>query len=125
MKSGQTGRRSGESIVEVSVSILVFLLLLAALQGAIRFSDSALKKSRQIRRDTVRICEGLQKAASVEVSRETYDFYATSADGTIVGNHVFSIPVAKQEKKAAYTGEDGEAAEVTFYLFGKDGGTEP
>jgi len=125
VKSGQTDRRSGETIVEVTVSILIFLLLLAALQGAILFSNSALRKSRQIRRDTVRICEELQKAASVEGSRETYDFYATSADGTIIGNHVFSIPAVKQQKKVSYTGENGEASEVTFYLFGEDGGTEP
>lgn len=125
MKMKRTGGRLGESIVEVIASILIFLLLVAALQGAILFASSAQKKSLQIRQDTARICEELQTAVAVDGSLETFDFYATSADGTIIGNHVFSIPVVKQQKKVAYTGVDGESSEATFYLFGESGGTEP
>lgn len=134
MKIHRIKRSSGETIVEVLVSVVVFLLLVAVLQGAIMFSNSAQKKSLQIRQDTAQICEKLMSAGAGEGSDAMiYDFYAVSSDGSVIGNQVFSIHGLKKQKEIEYTGTDGETSHVTFYLFGPDksgpelpdGGTTP
>ncbi|XCP86777.1 hypothetical protein ABXS75_08295 [Roseburia hominis] len=125
MKMHKLRGRAGESIVEVMVSIVIFLLLVAVLNGAIMFSNSAQRKSQQIRKDTVKICEGLQSASAEGDGTADYAFYASSADGTVVGNQVFTIFAPKQKKKVVYVGAGGDESTVTFYLFGTDGGSTP
>ncbi len=125
MKKKPGKNRSGESIVEVMVSAAVFLLLMAVLQGAVLFCNSAQKKSQQIRKDTAEICKKLPSAPISENGSDNYVFYAVSADGTVVGDRVFSISAKKQKKEVSYEGADGEASSVTFYLFGTDGGSSP
>lgn len=118
MKVRRRRERSGESIVEVMVSAVIFLMLMSVLQGAVMFSSSAQKKSQEIRQDTAKICEGLQLATASGNVIESYKFYATSTDGSVVGNQVFSISALKQKKTVSYTDSDGNASEVTFYLYG-------
>ncbi len=125
MKMRRAGNRSGESIVEVMASAVVFLLLMAVLQGAVMFSTSAQRKSRQIRQDTAKICEGFRSGEAEENGSEDYMFYASSADGTVLGNRVFSVSAPKQKKRVSYTGAEGEASEAVFYLYGADGGAPP
>ena len=43
--------RRGESMVEILVSTVVFMLLLGALNGAVGFASNAQRKSAQLRRD--------------------------------------------------------------------------
>lgn len=123
MKIRRIGGRSGETIVEVMVSAVIFLMLVAVLQGAIMFCNSALKKSQQIRQDTAEICKKLQKASAegtsvVEKGSEDFKFYAVSANGTTIGDQVFSIPIRKQEKIVEYDSTSGAKSKVSFYLFG-------
>lgn len=118
MKQQRRDSRLGETIVEVMVSAVIFLILMAILQGAVMFSNAAQKKSQQIRQDTATICKELQSATAVDDEENSYSFYAVSTDETIVGDKVFTIPVKKQKKPVTYTGADGESSEVTFYMFG-------
>ncbi len=119
MKQQRRDSRLGETIVEVMVSAVIFLILMAILQGAVMFSNAAQKKSQQIRQDTATICKELQTATAAGDEENNYEFYAVSStDETIFGNQVFTIPVKKQEKPVTYTGADGKSSEVTFYLFG-------
>ncbi len=125
MKMRQRGGRCGDSIVEVMVSTVIFLMLMAVLQGAMMFSNSAQNKSRQIRQDIAKIYRELQKSTAEGTEVGTYEFYASSADGTVIGNEVFLISALKQRKTVTYTDADGEPSQVTFYLFGTDGGVSP
>ncbi len=125
MKRRKTGSRSGESIVEVMVSAVIFLMLVAALQTAIMFCNSAQRKSQQIREDTATICENLQMTSPQGNGMGTYEFYASSADGTVIGNKVFTITAEKQKKQVSYTGADGDTSNATFYLYGSGGGSGP
>ena len=45
--------RRGESMVEILVSTVVFMLLLGALNGAVGFASNAQRKAEQLREDAV------------------------------------------------------------------------
>lgn len=47
--------RRGESMVEILVSTVVFMLLLGALNGAVGFASNAQRKSEQLRRDATEL----------------------------------------------------------------------
>lgn len=121
MKRRRIDSCSGESIVEVMVSVLIFLMLMAVLQGAIMFSNSAQKKSQQIRQDTAEICRNLQAAAVEGDGSADFKFYATSADESVIGDNVFSISAPRQKKTVTY-GAAGETSSTIFYMYG---GTTP
>ena len=121
MRRRRINNRSGETIVEVMVSVLIFLMLMAVLQGAIMFCNSAQKKSQQIRQDTAEICEKLQSATAEGNGSANFDFYATSADESVIGDNVFSISAPKQKKTVSY-GAAGETSSTIFYMYG---GTAP
>ena len=57
MRGGGTAMKKnryncGETLVEVMVSIVIFLLLIAVLQGSVSFCTKAQNKSRDIRNNT-------------------------------------------------------------------------
>lgn len=122
MRRRQINNRSGETIVEVMVSVLIFLMLMAVLQGAIMFCNSAQKKSLQIRQDTAEICRSLQSATAEDNGSANFDFYAArSTDPSDIGYKVFTISAPKQKKTVSY-GPAGEASSTIFYMYG---GTAP
>lgn len=51
--------KSGETIVEVLVSAVIFLLLMAVLQGAVMFSHSAQQKSGRLRENDAAMLQAL------------------------------------------------------------------
>ena len=55
MKRKKDVSRSGETLVEIMVSAVVFLILVGILQGAIVFCSNAQRRSEQLRR-SVRAC---------------------------------------------------------------------
>ena len=124
MKKLRAKGSSGETLVEIMVSGLLFLLLMAVMQGAISFCSSAQQKSGQLRKTNAEICNTLRRSentpGTVNGSAEMA-FRAVAADGT-VGNQVFTIPVELEERSVT---ADGKTA--VFYSFapGSTGGGGP
>ena len=94
--------RRGESMVEILVSTVVFMLLLGALNGAVGFASNAQHKSEQLRRDATELQESVRGNAEV-------------ADGEAADIDAFSVKVKKQTVNAKT--EDGKT--VPFYRFAK------
>ena len=92
--------RRGESMVEILVSTVVFMLLLGALNGAVGFASNAQRKSEQLRRDATELQESVRGNAEV-------------ADGEDID--AFRVKVKKQTVNAKT--EDGKT--VPFYRFAK------
>ena len=67
--------RRGESMVEILVSTVVFMLLLGALNGAVGFASNAQRKSEQLRRDATELQESVRGSAEVaDGEAAAYDF---------------------------------------------------
>lgn len=118
--------KSGESLVEVMASAVIFLMMAAMLQGAISFCSSAQQKNQQLRRTNAQICEKLREelrknpgSVTPAGSPADYQFNAISADGNHVGTEIlFEINVPLGRKEVSYQDESGSDKTVTFYLFG-------
>ena len=50
-KPEKTRANAGETLVEVTAGIFLFLIMMGILQGAIAYSNAALAKNKQIRSD--------------------------------------------------------------------------
>ncbi len=111
-------QRRGESLVELMASSVIFLLLLATLHGAVRFSSGSLRKAEAIRENAAALQESLRSGAPVEDGAPAeITFQAMSPDGSVTGGSVlFKVPVKLQTKRA--TGSNGD--EVEFHVFGED-----
>lgn len=117
--------RSGETLVEIMVSGVLFLTLMAVIQGAVSFCTNAQQRSRETRRANAAICNALRKtedAPGVSDGEASMVFEATSADGTVHGNQVFEVTV-KLEKRTI----TAEGKTAVFYSFapGSTGGGAP
>ena len=110
-------RKSGETLVEVMVCAVLFLMMAAVMQGAISFSTNAQHKSEQIRENNAKICRSLRTTGTTENGTKTYTFKATSMDGSVEGEEVFTIEVPLG-KKEAYQDGQGNNQTVYFYLYG-------
>lgn len=109
---------AGETIVEVTVSMLIFLMMVAMLQGAVSFCGKAQQKSRQIRYDAAEISRAMRQTGWPETTGGTADFqfYAVGADGTR-GDNVFSVPVDLKTKDVTYQSMDGTNKSIRFYVY--------
>ena len=64
--------RRGESMVEILVSTVVFMLLLGALNGAVGFASNAQRNSEQLRRERPncrKACAEMQKSRTAKLPR--------------------------------------------------------
>lgn len=118
---------SGETLVEVLLSMVIFMIMLAFLESTISFCSNMQEKNRQIRAENAKIIQELQ---TVEIeaggNKTNYTFKASSADGDVTGTKVlFTIPVVLTEKKVTYTTEDGTSKEATFAVFVGEEGSGP
>lgn len=111
---------SGETIVEVLVSAMIFLLLMAVLQGAITFCSSAQKKSSKIRKNNAEMLKAIESTPITGNGTGTYEFYAYDIEEANRGNKVFSVNADLGRKDVSYEDTDGNTRTVHFYLF--DGG---
>ncbi len=111
-------QRRGESLVELMASSVIFLLLLATLQGAVRFSSGSLRKAEEIRKNAAALQESLRSGAAAEAgAKKSITFQAVSPDGSVTGGSIlFTVPVELQTRKA--TGSNGDVVE--FRVFGED-----
>ena len=108
--------RRGESMVEILVSTVVFMLLLGALNGAVGFASNAQRKSEQLRRDATELQESVRGNAEVaDGEAAAYDFKVTTSNGEDTDIDAFRIKVKKQTVNAKT--EDGKT--VPFYRFAK------
>ena len=108
--------RRGESMVEILVSTVVFMLLLGALNGAVGFASNAQRKSEQIRKDATELQESVREQTDVEGGEDaTYDFKVTTSEGADTNIDSFRVKVKKQTVNAKT--EDNKT--VPFYRFAK------
>lgn len=109
-------QRRGESLVELLAAAVIFLLLLATLHGAVRFSSNSLHKAEEIRENAAALQESLRSAPVVDGASAEITFQAVSPDGSVTGGSVlFQVPVKLQTKKAT----DADGNEVDFRVFGE------
>ena len=113
--------RRGETMVEVLVSMVLFLMLFAVMLGAVRFASNAQVRAETIRQRATALQGDLRRQPPLTGERkETYQFVAVSEDGGTMGDQVvFQVPLREQTVIARGGGD-----EVTFYLYGPEkGGT--
>ena len=110
--------KSGETLVEVMVCALLFLMMAAVMQGAISFSTNAQHKSVQIRETNAEICKKLRTMSVTGSTTSTYAFKATSMDGSTEGNQVFTINVPLGQKSVPYQDGQGNSQTTVFYMYG-------
>ena len=91
MKKHKIRPRSGESLAEILVSTLIFLMMVAVLQGAVSFATNAVS------------------------SGKTAD-YIFSPDGN-ESNQLFTVRVSLQTKTVSYVDEEGQTQTSVFFVF--------
>lgn len=114
--------QSGETIVEVLVSAMLFLLLMAVLQAAVMFSGAAQRKSGQLRGQYSDI---IRKLPETELKPNdapdgvsgTYTFQAYDIDETTAGSNVFRMEVGLGHKDVPYQNDAGDDKVMRFSLF--------
>ena len=108
---------SGETLVEVMVCAVLFLMLAAVMQGAVSFCTNALHKSTEIRNTNAEICKNLRSGTvtTVDEGSTSYSFgAAASMDGAVTSGEVFTIEVPRHKESVSY----GSTQTVDFYLYG-------
>ena len=111
--------RRGETMVEVLVSMVLFLMLFAVMLGAVRFASNAQVRAETIRQRATALQRDLRSQTPSRGDSKTYQFVAVSEDGGTTGSRVFQVPLREQTVTARGGGD-----EVTFYLYGPEkGGT--
>lgn len=116
-KHKKTRANNGETLVEVTASIFIFLIMLGIIQGAISYSQASLAKNKEIRSENEKIIEGLQSAATQEEMVKNMQFVATNSDLTVKGNLVFTINTSLVSKTVIYTDSKGETKSTSFYMY--------
>lgn len=109
--------RRGETLVEVLVSTVVFLLLLAALSGAVAFAHNAEVRSGEIRDHANELQRSVRSGTAKGEDRQTFRFRSVSSDGSTGDNVLFSV----KAKKQTITASDDARNQTDFYVFGKEG----
>lgn len=111
--------RRGETMVEILVSMVLFLMLFAVMLGAVRFASNAQVRAETIRQRATALQRELRRQTPTGGDSKTYQFVAVSEDGGTTGSRVFQVPLREQTVTARGGGD-----EVTFYLYGPEkGGT--
>lgn len=119
MKKRKKYGRSGETLVEVMVCAILFLMMAAVMQRAVSFSTNALNRSAQIREANAEICRNLRTMNTQATgSSNTYVFKAASMDGSVEGNEVFKITAPLGKKAVSYQDGQGNTRTTDFYLYG-------
>lgn len=110
--------RRGETLVEVLVSTVVFLLLLAALSGAVAFAHNAEVRAGEIRDRANELQRSVRSGTAEGTDSQTFEFRSVNADGSEGQSVLFSV----KAKKQTVTVSDSSGGSTDFYVFGKEGG---
>lgn len=110
--------QAGETLVELMVSIVIFLLLLGTLAGAISFATAAQQKAQSLRDNAAAFQQSVRHGAAAGETAKTEDFYATTYNESETSpNAACQIPLKLQTISA--TGADGTST-TDFAVFGTD-----
>ena len=118
-------RNAGETLVEVMASIFIFLMMMGILQGAVSYSSAALAKNKEIRARNAEILGSLAGADTEKKSGLTFQFRASNASLSVLGDRTFAVDAELARKQAGYTDKNGSRQTVTFYLYQEPGGDTP
>ncbi len=126
MKKLKIYKNSGETLVEIMVSAMLFLMMMAIIQGAISFCTNAQHKSREIRESNGEICNKVRQGTaglSLEDNggNKSLEFKAISADGQTTGSHVFTVKTDLTKTEVS----DGSGARKAVFYFFEKGGASP
>ncbi len=115
----KAGNKKGETLVEIMVSMVVFLLLVAVLQGSVAFCTSAQSKSSEIRQNADRAAEAFYKAKNTGTpsAQEERKLSFLTAEGYAA----FSVDSVLEEWKVTYEDAEGEDQQASFHTYGKAG----
>lgn len=108
----------GETLVELMVSIVIFLLLLGTMAGAISFASSAQQKAQTIRDNAAALQYSVRHTDPAGTgTSKTLSLYVTDAQQSVTGtNAVCQVPVNEQVIQAA----DANGSTTSFSVFGTD-----
>lgn len=115
--------KSGETLVEVVVSIFLFLMMIGIMQGAVSYSRAALEENKKIRQENAQIIENLQTvsqdSAKYQQTSKDLPFSAVNADFTQMGTtSKFTIPVQLKTVTVEYEDKNGNKATTQVCLYG-------
>ena len=106
--------RRGESMVEILVSTVVFMMLLGALNGAVGFSTNAQRKAEELRKDAAELQRSVREQPAEGEDTQTIRFHQILPEsGAESTKDDFRVTVKKQTVAASTA--DGKR--VTFYRF--------
>ena len=88
--------RRGESMVEILVSTVVFMMLLGALNGAVGCASTAPRTAAPLRAAGVVLPRAGRAGTPAGDDTAVYDFRAATPDGTETGLNAFRVRVRKQ-----------------------------
>lgn len=108
----------GETLVELMVSIVIFLLLLGTMAGAISFASNAQQKAQTIRDNAAALQYRVRHTDPAETGTiKTLSLYVTDAEESAMGtNPVCRVNVNEQTIPAQ--GTNGNT--TSFSVFGTD-----
>lgn len=108
----------GETLVELMVSIVIFLLLLGTLAGAISFATAAQQKAQSLRDNAAAFQQSVRHGTATGDTMKAEAFYATTYDESQTGTQAVCHITLKQRTITA-TGADGTTT-TDFSVFGTD-----
>ncbi len=109
--------RCGETLVELMVSIVVFLMLFAVLSGAVGFASKAQRRAETIRGNAAALQKSVRENAAQDGGAANYEFHITDSGESAVDSAVrFRVRVKQQ----TITARDADGQSVTFHVFGTD-----
>lgn len=117
MKKLKKHKDAGETLVEIMVSAVLFLMMMAVMQGAISFCTNAQHKSEQIRASNAKICRIIRESGGSTVRSDPYTYAFRSKSGS---STVFNIGVNLEKQEV-----ESDGKQAVFYLFTPKGGGSP
>lgn len=108
----------GETLVELMVSIVIFLLLLGTLAGAISFATAAQQKAQSLRDNAAAFQQSVRRGTATGETTQKEDFYATTYNESETSPNVACRIQLKLQTIPA-KGADGSST-TDFAVFGTD-----
>ena len=109
MKKLKNHKDTGETLVEIMVSAVLFLMMMAVMQGAISFCTNAQHKSEQIRASNAKICQKIRESGGSPASSDSYMYTFRSKSGS---STVFNIGVNLEKQTV-----ESDGKQAVFYLY--------
>lgn len=112
--------KSGETLVEVVMSMVIFIIMLGMLTAAVNYSNASLTKNNEIRQQNNEILSQLTQTDSSLEEKAQIQFIATNSAMDTKGNPVFVVPVTLASKTVTYKDNEANTHDVIFHLYQVD-----